>query len=647
MALANWNYKGSKIHTTNPVTDFKFGDSTSNFLDKMVDMKTREEEINQKRRDLKLRQDKVDNYQKGRDAIADAQYSVDRADKEKLNTLIYGTPEYRKRKQELEAFKLENEDMKLNTDRMKVKYEQSHDGMTRKEVMAEKKKQIAQNDAIEALQADLNIKDTEEVTVKDMDNVVSSDMSADKSKNIGDSINNKLLKLQNDKPKPFDFSKDEQAIQAKIEQLSAGAGANKNSNKIELLKKELADKFNKRKGYEESHWYTSTPKSKAEKEYDVWFKNNSSYRITNGSSTPTRVLNKNYNKEELAKLEDNIKNNPYQEAMSYSDIASDYGKNKMSVKQYEARRKAIVDEGLKTFDKNLIKQYGTKKVTRAIPIEKQLQELDELRVKAIKQGSTPSFNEVASAIEGSGSYTQNNIPANGRKATSAYGKYQMTSATTKDIAKQLGVSEASLKTPKGQEKAMKYLEQSNEKIITKLGQPTDNYNKYAIHQLGAGRYSRLVNGTMVESKDKQALLNNLGSNYKFTTMEKAVRDWESKFKTRVASAERKLSKAPRINKSYLSLIEKKKAELIKENDNKLKAEKAKAIRYQADTVAKSKDKKSQLVAIAKAKRQFEANHTAAKYEAYKKLAVENGTDTSKIPSLSEWYQGEYAKAFKK
>jgi len=129
--------------------------------------------------------------------------------------------------------------------------------------------------------------------------------------------------------------------------------------------------------------------------------------------------------------------------------------------------------------------------------------------------------------ESGGDYTANS------PTSTAYGKYQLLDSTNKQVAKELGKTPEYLRTPEGQEKAMKYLYNSYTTLLESLGEPETKENIYTVHQLGETRASRYFNNTLT-GKDYTIMWKNLPKSVqdtvKRTDQQEILKEWNKQYR---------------------------------------------------------------------------------------------------------------------
>ncbi len=116
------------------------------------------------------------------------------------------------------------------------------------------------------------------------------------------------------------------------------------------------------------------------------------------------------------------------------------------------------------------------------------------------------YDKIAN-VESGGDYNAQN------PFSSAYGKYQFIDGTRLDTAKSMGVSDAYLKSPKGQEEGMQYFTNNNKRILEKNDIPVNTLTAYAMHQQGSGGGIKLLKDTM-SAKQEELVVSNTPEKYR-------------------------------------------------------------------------------------------------------------------------------------
>ena len=112
----------------------------------------------------------------------------------------------------------------------------------------------------------------------------------------------------------------------------------------------------------------------------------------------------------------------------------------------------------------------------------------------------PDLEKIAS-VESGGDYNAVN------PITKAYGKYQFIPSTLKEVAGQLGITEAQAKTPEGQEQMMALFTSNNIRGLQEAGFPANDFTIYAAHQQGLGGAKQILSGNISEQVKRNMLAN--------------------------------------------------------------------------------------------------------------------------------------------
>lgn len=135
-------------------------------------------------------------------------------------------------------------------------------------------------------------------------------------------------------------------------------------------------------------------------------------------------------------------------------------------------------------------------------------------------------------VESTNSYTAKN------PKSSAYGKYQFLDATYKNASKALNIPVAELRTPNGQETAMKWLVDENTAELKRRKINPTALNLYGIHQQGGSVYAKMLNGGKMNKKELNTINNNIPKKHRTGN---PIQDWMNYYGGRFAKSKQPVS----------------------------------------------------------------------------------------------------------
>ena len=192
-------------------------------------------------------------------------------------------------------------------------------------------------------------------------------------------------------------------------------------------------------------------------------------------------------------LEDAVIANISQESRQLDTGNIDVHNNTMS--PYTKTAVAYSVENNKAKKKVLDGIVGAIKAKRVERKDKEIEDFLGVSIKEdIKNIFTKAIDgydpEGIAAIESNGRYDAKN------PKSTAFGKYQHIIATTRAVAKRLGISVEEARTSKGQERVQRALENEYTVHIKGLGLKVNQQNMLSIHQLGYPTFKKAVKGLL-------------------------------------------------------------------------------------------------------------------------------------------------------